>query len=69
MTNNIKVGQRYLTKGGWRAVVCDEGFCTVYHEINAGCLYSHDKNGEIRSGTVGDEYSLEFLLTPLGSEF
>ena len=65
----IKTGQRYLTKGGWKAVVCDDEFCTVYHEVNGGCLYSHTVTGQIRSNSVADNFSLQYLLVPLESEF
>lgn len=55
----IKVGQRYITNGGWQAVVCNDSFCTVFHEVNGGVLYSHNKDGTVRSGSVGREYDLD----------
>ena len=64
---NIKQGEIYLTEGGWKAMVCIDEMA-VYHAIDGGQLYSHDLNGIVRSSTVGHDYNLQYLLTPINEK-
>lgn len=60
----FKTGEMFLTKGGWLAVWCL--YNTVFHNLNGGQLYTHnDSNGEVKSGSVGSEYDLEYRVTQI----
>ena len=64
----IRIGEQYVTNGGWKAVVCNNDY-TVFHDIDGGKLFSHNSDGRIRSSTVNDDYTLAFLLIPMEREF
>lgn len=63
---HFKTGKRFITNGGWNAVICWEDVGTVFHEVNGGVLYTHNvNNGTVRSREVGPEYDLRYVLIEL----